>query len=792
MEYHSGGSLPLLGRPRYCPGANANGGYLCETGHCCGESGCCTYYYELWWFWLLWTVLILFSCCCAYRHRCRAKLRVQQQQRQRDISLLAYQGASSFPSSMLDLSFLASLKLPSYEEVAAQPSTPPPPYSSVFTAPRYPQPPRTTDPHLLTQHPGTPLHRPLQPLSDGPSSLSSDNSSSCSCDSCCPSSPCSSSLSAPVTYETDTSHTSTPSEATPLALDSVTMEMISAAATRLELPQGKTDDSAVVTILIEETDPVAATESVAVVAAGSASPLETIASTNSDATFPVGITPPIKQQLDIKTVTTNPTSCPQSTENSKSSSPTTSPPASLNVTRTFDSTTSHKQPRTLNLILDSMGRNTDTNPSLVPISVSPQNPNRPILSDETCTSKSDSKTPETTPANSSPTRTLHLFADSNATNPDQPMIPSPPSQGISHFSTKPAGETSELDTKTSNITQQHDKVTCFVKGPSKTVGITSPAPTNEVDVTNNHQDTFGSCKLTAELVKSTETVATNVDQKSDNVDTSTLQNSGILRAPKTLLELASSRPETADKLEPKVATKAVTPPPVPETQNLTEKPSSTDADSKIQSPTVRQTQEIATVSPVSISTPDHANLDCPVSPLSQDVASKELSCQESTASSLGFYKDPSFNSKAKSDLTLASDILWSTFDRKTADVSDEKTLSKSLPTESASSLGVPQSHSLNLQHSFANLPVKNENSNSFFPAITIQADPPSFTTSPSSPSSIPSPSLPSPPGSMLLLDPLAALHVSEKSAASSGHASSLSPLRGTRSLRPNKPYSRRA
>ncbi|XP_041820708.1 WW domain-binding protein 1-like isoform X2 [Chelmon rostratus] len=234
MEYHSGGSLPLLGRPRYCPGANTNGGYLCETGHCCGETGCCTYYYELWWFWLLWTVLILFSCCCAYRHR-RAKLRVQQQQRQREISLLAYHGASSYPSSMLDLSFLASLKLPSYDEVAAQPSTPPPPYSSVFTTPRYPQPPRATDPHLLTQH-GPLLHRPL---SDGPSSLSSDNSSSCSCDSCCPSSPCSSSLSAPVTYETDTSHATTPSEAAPLALD-VTMETIAAVATCLEdLPTGR-------------------------------------------------------------------------------------------------------------------------------------------------------------------------------------------------------------------------------------------------------------------------------------------------------------------------------------------------------------------------------------------------------------------------------------------------------------------------------------------------------------------------------------------------------------------------
>lgn len=31
----------------YCPGVN-NQPYVCETGHCCGETGCCTYYYELW------------------------------------------------------------------------------------------------------------------------------------------------------------------------------------------------------------------------------------------------------------------------------------------------------------------------------------------------------------------------------------------------------------------------------------------------------------------------------------------------------------------------------------------------------------------------------------------------------------------------------------------------------------------------------------------------------------------------------------------------------------------------
>ncbi|XP_040892388.1 phosphatase and actin regulator 4A-like [Toxotes jaculatrix] len=181
------GSQPVVS-PKYCPGVNNNPGYLCETGHCCGETGCCTYYYELWWFWLLWTVLILFSCFCAYRHR-RAKLRIQQQQRQREINLIAYNGACNYPSSMLDLSFLASFKLPSYEEVAAQPSTPPPPYSSLLL-------PTSSPPPGLT------------------SSQSSDNYTSCSCESCSLTSPSSTSFSVQVTDETyDSSHISTPSEA---------------------------------------------------------------------------------------------------------------------------------------------------------------------------------------------------------------------------------------------------------------------------------------------------------------------------------------------------------------------------------------------------------------------------------------------------------------------------------------------------------------------------------------------------------------------------------------------------
>ncbi|KAM6076425.1 LOW QUALITY PROTEIN: WW domain-binding protein 1 [Chlamydotis macqueenii] len=176
----------LLGRQqqqaRDCAGVN-NRPYVCESGHCCGESGCCTYYYELWWFWLLWTILILFSCCCAYRHR-RAKLRLQQQQRQREINLIAYHGACNYPASMMDLRMLASFKLPAYEEVAHRPSTPPPPYSAI-----------------LAQLSG-PRGRP------GSGSLtlspSSENSSSCSCESSC-ATPSSTSLSARATDETERS-----------------------------------------------------------------------------------------------------------------------------------------------------------------------------------------------------------------------------------------------------------------------------------------------------------------------------------------------------------------------------------------------------------------------------------------------------------------------------------------------------------------------------------------------------------------------------------------------------------
>uniref|UniRef100_A0A672IV36 WW domain binding protein 1 n=1 Tax=Salarias fasciatus TaxID=181472 RepID=A0A672IV36_SALFA len=111
----------LVQGKEFCFGVN-NEQYRCEMGYCCGETECCTYYYELWWFWLVWTLIIMLSCCCAYRHR-RVKMRLQQEQRQREISLMAYQGASSsfISPPPLNLRFWNDCKLPDYEEVVGHP-----------------------------------------------------------------------------------------------------------------------------------------------------------------------------------------------------------------------------------------------------------------------------------------------------------------------------------------------------------------------------------------------------------------------------------------------------------------------------------------------------------------------------------------------------------------------------------------------------------------------------------------------------------------------------------------------
>ncbi|XP_068607505.1 WW domain binding protein 1-like b [Brachionichthys hirsutus] len=111
-----------------------NRSYICESGHCCGESQCCSYYYELWWFWLVWGIIFILSCCCVCHHR-RTKHRLQHQQRQHEINLIAYREAHSYTSVPFYFRFLPNYLLPDYEEVVNRPPTPPPPYSALHTGP---------------------------------------------------------------------------------------------------------------------------------------------------------------------------------------------------------------------------------------------------------------------------------------------------------------------------------------------------------------------------------------------------------------------------------------------------------------------------------------------------------------------------------------------------------------------------------------------------------------------------------------------------------------------------------
>ncbi|XP_057217934.1 WW domain-binding protein 1 [Triplophysa rosa] len=140
----------------YCFGVN-NEQYRCEMGYCCGETECCTYYYELW---------------CKHTHTHTvlsstiadggdAVCQTGDSVPRRSVSCIS--GASnsfifsssssltcaefsslfSFPTLWLGLvtcrlylsellsGFWTDCKLPDYEEVVGHPPTPPPPYSEV-------------------------------------------------------------------------------------------------------------------------------------------------------------------------------------------------------------------------------------------------------------------------------------------------------------------------------------------------------------------------------------------------------------------------------------------------------------------------------------------------------------------------------------------------------------------------------------------------------------------------------------------------------------------------------------
>ncbi|XP_013860503.1 WW domain binding protein 1-like a [Austrofundulus limnaeus] len=122
-----------------CQGVN-NQSYSCESGHCCRETQCCTYFYEVWWFWLVWALIIILTGFCVCQHL-RAKQRFQQQRRQNEINLIAYREANNNSQLPLYLRLLPIYFLPAYEDADNRPATPPPPYTPLQPAPPLSDPP---------------------------------------------------------------------------------------------------------------------------------------------------------------------------------------------------------------------------------------------------------------------------------------------------------------------------------------------------------------------------------------------------------------------------------------------------------------------------------------------------------------------------------------------------------------------------------------------------------------------------------------------------------------------------
>ncbi|XP_030344387.1 WW domain binding protein 1-like isoform X2 [Strigops habroptila] len=124
-------------------------------------------------FWLVWTIIIILSCCCVCHHR-RTKHRLQAQQRQHEINLIAYREAHNYSALPFYFRFLPNYLLPPYEEVVNRPPTPPPPYSALHqqcvpagSSSTIPDTPRNLQPaqsssaapsgnNSSTDHPGSP------------------------------------------------------------------------------------------------------------------------------------------------------------------------------------------------------------------------------------------------------------------------------------------------------------------------------------------------------------------------------------------------------------------------------------------------------------------------------------------------------------------------------------------------------------------------------------------------------------------------------------------------------------
>ncbi|XP_071827734.1 uncharacterized protein [Apostichopus japonicus] len=97
--------------------------YVCDVGHCCGNEECCTYYYELWWFWLVWFLIVFVIGFCVWQ---RKKLRPWREHQYRNRS-----GLCGPPDLYPDILPIPPVKLPTYAEIGETASfdTPPPPYT---------------------------------------------------------------------------------------------------------------------------------------------------------------------------------------------------------------------------------------------------------------------------------------------------------------------------------------------------------------------------------------------------------------------------------------------------------------------------------------------------------------------------------------------------------------------------------------------------------------------------------------------------------------------------------------